>query len=525
MRGPGGADRAGDADARGGLAGPVHLPVRLAEGDLDGVEVLETGELGGGEGDLEDAAAVLVRLDLLRLADVEDLGDGGVHGLLEADGGLVAVELGVAVASGDAVVEPAAVAPGGPVPAELRFEDGDVEEGDGLLEVVGGPQARVAAADDADVRGGVAGERLAGVGGAVLCVPERDAAVDRTHVFSLFRVRGRRLPGALVLWIQAVRRRFPDGARPGFEGACHRRAGRAPGADLVAPEGLSDARTQDPASGRRGRFGRSHRPCGGGLFAGGSACCGGCDGRCRRAGGRALRPAAAVDGTKIVVGEAKASHTVTVYVDPRCGHCAKFEASAGTVLAEEAAAGTVKVEYVVASFLDARTGGTASARAANALRASVDAGPGRFAAFQAALFAAQPGEGAGVGVGVGVGVGEGAGASGGAGGSGAAGGLRGRRRLRGHAATPGPRAASRPSTCCGSRTGWRGCGAPPSTGPHGRTPTGSGWRTPRRPSRPRGWAVRRPFSWTGPRCPVGTPSTTPPNSRRRCATPVSRLVG
>ncbi|GHG31328.1 hypothetical protein GCM10018791_55240 [Streptomyces zaomyceticus] len=122
---------------------------------------------------------------------------------------------------------------------------------------------------------------------------------------------------------------------------------------------------------------------------------------------------AAVDGTKIVVGEAKAPHAVTVYVDPRCGYCAKFEASAGTVLAGEAAAGTVKVEYVVASFLDARTGGTASARAANALRASVDAGPGRLSAFQAALFAAQPGEGSGVG--------EGAGASGGAGGSGAAG--------------------------------------------------------------------------------------------------------
>ncbi|MER5964484.1 thioredoxin domain-containing protein [Streptomyces sp. NPDC002057] len=101
---------------------------------------------------------------------------------------------------------------------------------------------------------------------------------------------------------------------------------------------------------------------------------------------------AAVDGTKIVVGDAKAPHTVTVYVDPRCRYCAKFEANAGTVLAEEAAAGTVKVEYVVASFLDARTGGTASARAANALRASVDAGPGKFAAFQAALFASQPGE-------------------------------------------------------------------------------------------------------------------------------------
>ncbi|WP_338494776.1 hypothetical protein [Streptomyces sp. SJL17-4] len=57
---------------------------------------------------------------------------------------------------------------------------------------------------------------------------------------------------------------------------------------------------------------------------------------------------------------------------------------------EEAAAGAVKVEYVVASFLDDRTGGTASARDANALRASVDAGPGKFAAFQAALFASQP---------------------------------------------------------------------------------------------------------------------------------------
>ncbi|MFJ2937467.1 DsbA family protein [Streptomyces sp. NPDC087219] len=112
---------------------------------------------------------------------------------------------------------------------------------------------------------------------------------------------------------------------------------------------------------------------------------------------------AAVDGTRIVVGDAKAPHTVTVYVDPRCGYCAKFEASGGTVLAEEAAAGTVKVEYVVASFLDDRTGGTASARAANALRAAVEAGPGKFAAFQAALFASQPGSGDGAGDGFSVG--------------------------------------------------------------------------------------------------------------------------
>ncbi|MFE5795074.1 DsbA family protein [Streptomyces sp. NPDC056503] len=98
----------------------------------------------------------------------------------------------------------------------------------------------------------------------------------------------------------------------------------------------------------------------------------------------------AVEGTKIVVGAADAPHTVTVYADPRCPFCAKFEAGGGAVLAERAARGEVRVEYVIASFLDARTGGTASARAANALRAAAEAGPGRFAEFQAALFASQP---------------------------------------------------------------------------------------------------------------------------------------
>lgn len=99
---------------------------------------------------------------------------------------------------------------------------------------------------------------------------------------------------------------------------------------------------------------------------------------------------ASVAGPRILVGRAKAPHTVTVFVDPRCSYCAKFEASAGPVLADEAAAGRVRVEYVIASFLDARTGGTASARAANALRASVEAGPGRFEEYQAALFASRP---------------------------------------------------------------------------------------------------------------------------------------
>ncbi|MFJ3586057.1 DsbA family protein [Streptomyces sp. NPDC090127] len=92
-----------------------------------------------------------------------------------------------------------------------------------------------------------------------------------------------------------------------------------------------------------------------------------------------------VEGPKIVVGEADAPHTATVYLDPRCSYCAKFEESGGVALAEAAGDGKVRIEYVVASFLDARSGGTASARAANALRAAAEAG--KFAEFQSALFA------------------------------------------------------------------------------------------------------------------------------------------
>lgn len=164
VRGPAGADGAGDADAFGGLARAAQDAFGLAEGDLDGVEVLEAGELGGGAGDLEDAAVVDVGVDVLVGGGADDFADGVVHGLLEAYGGVVAVEFRVAGAAGDAVVEPAAVAAGGAVAAELGFQDSDVEEGYCLLEVVRRPESGVAAADDADVCGGVAGQGFAGAG-------------------------------------------------------------------------------------------------------------------------------------------------------------------------------------------------------------------------------------------------------------------------------------------------------------------------------------------------------------------------
>ncbi|WP_369383025.1 DsbA family protein [Streptomyces sp. cg36] len=96
------------------------------------------------------------------------------------------------------------------------------------------------------------------------------------------------------------------------------------------------------------------------------------------------------DGVSLVVGKDSAPHTVKVLEDPRCPYCAKFETAAGPKLAELTADGKIKIEYTIASFLDANLGGSGSANAARALRASVDAG--KFPQFHAALYASQPKE-------------------------------------------------------------------------------------------------------------------------------------
>lgn len=95
---------------------------------------------------------------------------------------------------------------------------------------------------------------------------------------------------------------------------------------------------------------------------------------------------ATVDGGTVVVGREDAPHTVQVLVDPHCGYCAKFEQTGGEALLKLAGDGGLKIQYVLASFLDAR--GSGSALAVNALRASVD--KGKFAEYQAAVFASRP---------------------------------------------------------------------------------------------------------------------------------------
>ncbi|QNA74453.1 thioredoxin domain-containing protein [Streptomyces sp. So13.3] len=98
----------------------------------------------------------------------------------------------------------------------------------------------------------------------------------------------------------------------------------------------------------------------------------------------------AADGTAIVVGDPKAPNTVKVYEDPRCPYCMHFEQGGGSALAKLVKDGKVKVEYTIASFLDANFGGSSSKKAANAMRAAVDAG--KFPEFHSAVFENQPEE-------------------------------------------------------------------------------------------------------------------------------------
>lgn len=96
------------------------------------------------------------------------------------------------------------------------------------------------------------------------------------------------------------------------------------------------------------------------------------------------------DGTTITVGDPSAPHTVAVDEDPRCPVCARFEAANGARLTALAAAGKVKLQYTLASFLDAGLGGGGSKRAVNALRAAVQ--ENRFAPLHTLVYAHQPDE-------------------------------------------------------------------------------------------------------------------------------------
>ncbi|QNA78537.1 thioredoxin domain-containing protein [Streptomyces sp. So13.3] len=97
------------------------------------------------------------------------------------------------------------------------------------------------------------------------------------------------------------------------------------------------------------------------------------------------------DGITITVGDPGAPVTVLLYEDPRCPVCEEFELTgAGPALQALTVQRDVKTQYVLASFLDERLGGSGSKKAVNALRAALDAG--KFAEYHAVLYQNQPEE-------------------------------------------------------------------------------------------------------------------------------------
>ena len=90
----------------------------------------------------------------------------------------------------------------------------------------------------------------------------------------------------------------------------------------------------------------------------------------------------------VLVGTAKASHSMVLFEDPQCPYCRQFEELNGPVVTAALGAGDLAVEYRMRCFL-----GPESVRADNALALAAEAS--RFDELRHALFAAQPPEGTG----------------------------------------------------------------------------------------------------------------------------------
>ncbi|GAA2889980.1 DsbA family protein [Streptomyces mexicanus] len=120
---------------------------------------------------------------------------------------------------------------------------------------------------------------------------------------------------------------------------------------------------------------------------------GGSDGKPSGRASRAVKitESLAPDGTTVRVGSPQAKTVVHVYEDLRCPVCEDFETrGGGEALRDLVRSGQVRAEYTLASFLDDKLGGQGSEKAANALRAALEAG--RFAEYHDVLFAHQPEE-------------------------------------------------------------------------------------------------------------------------------------
>lgn len=96
----------------------------------------------------------------------------------------------------------------------------------------------------------------------------------------------------------------------------------------------------------------------------------------------------------VVIGDADAPTTITLYEDFQCPVCRAFELASAEQVRAAVEEGKVKVEYRMVSFLDGASRNDYSSRAANAAMVVLDtAGKDAFWKFHDLLFTNQPEEG------------------------------------------------------------------------------------------------------------------------------------
>lgn len=104
-------------------------------------------------------------------------------------------------------------------------------------------------------------------------------------------------------------------------------------------------------------------------------------------------PSGLTDKGAILVGQAAAPVSVTIFFDYMCPGCGGFEAANGAELERLVTEGKAKLELRPISFLDRMSQGTQySTRAGNALATVADGAPDKVLAMHSALYRVQPEE-------------------------------------------------------------------------------------------------------------------------------------
>jgi protein-disulfide isomerase len=111
-------------------------------------------------------------------------------------------------------------------------------------------------------------------------------------------------------------------------------------------------------------------------------------------GATATPPEGATDDFGVLVGEASAPTTITIYEDFLCPVCGVFDEATAAPLEQAAEAGDVQLDLRIVAILDRASDDEYSTRSANAAAVVLDtAGLDAYLAFKGLLFENQPAEG------------------------------------------------------------------------------------------------------------------------------------